>query len=331
MPNTNYGVAGYTAFAIEQVLGRDWNDNVTKAFPLFAAIHDRDLHWNKGFEVKGTKVLVPIMNSLVTGMTTSNAGVADANEVPTAWPTYDATQGFTHAEYNLTHLFRTMTIRDSERVVAGGKNGERGNLIDGKVKQLMLTFKTVMSDMAAGSTVDSRTSLIGLDYVIATANVVGNIDQSTDATWRGSVQPATGTFSLPSIDNAFDSINQNDGEAPDLLLLGNPGGSATNCYGKIRSQIAPAERIVNAEFKARYGFANFVYMDMKAIQDNRAAAGTSKMLTTSSWLFGGPDKPKQGKTQRIAGSDAEEWAYTWWGFLGCKEVRRNHRWAGING
>lgn len=336
--NPSYQVSDFTAFAIEQQLERDWNDNICKDHPVIAAIHDRGTGWNKGFSVDnaGTGLLVPLRYALTAGVTTSNIGVASANEVPAGWPTYPTPGGFTHAKYTMAHLFKAIAITESEKVRGGGNGGQRGALLEGKVDQLMDTFKEMISQFLAGSAADGEAAVMGLDYAIATGNTVGGIDQSAETWWRANVKTGTGTFSLPVIDDAMDLIAQNGtnkkvGKA-DLLLLGyNVGGGGVNCYGKVRSQIAPAERIVNANFEAKYGFENFNYRGAMCVQDNRAPANTSRLLTTGTWLWGGPKRPKRQNPVRILGSDAEDWGFTLWCFLGCRENRRNFRWTGITG
>lgn len=332
--NANYTVSGYSAFGVEQVLKRDWTNQLTGACALLACIKDRDLNWKKGYEVDKTGILVPILYDDISGLTTSNIGVADASEVPSAWPTWDATTGFTHARYEWTHFRRPMTILDSESKLAMG--GARGDLMQGKTDQLMAKFKALASDQIEGeSNASSRTKLLGLNYAVNTANTVGGIDQSSDTWWRGGVNSAVGTLSLPVIDNAYDSILRyanmaGDMSAPDLLML-SFNGSNTNVYGKMRSLIAPAERFEHADFKAKYGIANFVYMGMKCVQSQRMVANSAMILSTASWFYAGNEYPKAGMVQRIPGSDVIEHMYTMWCAVGCNEIRRNYKLLAITG
>lgn len=340
MSNTNYPVAGYGAFGIEAVLKRDWTFQVTGAIPLLACIKDRELNWRKGATINGTKLLIPIVwddlsaaqQSGSGGFLTSNAGVTDANEVPSAWPTYDVTAGFSQAEYDITHLRRPMTIRSSEKVLV---NNARGNLLDGKTKQLMAKFKSVMADMVEGSANASRTSLLGIHFAISNSNTVGNIAQGSNTYWQGNLSTAVGTISLPVINNMYDTIlrsadDTGETEAPDLLLL-SFNGSSVNTYGRMRELISPAERFENVEFKAKYGISSFMYMGMKCVMSQRSPAGTAAMLSTPTWFYAGYETPQQQDTIRIPGSDAMEYMYTLWAAIGCSEIRRNGRFTGITG
>jgi hypothetical protein len=328
-----FATSDYTAFAVEKSMSKKWKAQWTTHAPLLACIKDRDLKFNKGFSVEGLGAIVPL---LYADMTNPPAGVADASELTADTP--QVTNGFNQALYNYTHLRRGMTIRDSEKVIT--KNGARGNLLEGKVIQLTASFKNVMANQIEGTSADSRTSLMGIQYATSQSNTVGGIAQGSNSWWQAQVSNVGGTISLPVIDNMYDSILQYaaagneddaniDSSAPDLLLLSFT--SSVNVYGKVRELIAPAERIVNAEFKAKYGLVNFMYLDMKCVQSPRLASGTANMLTTSSWLWGGYDQPQAQMPIRLPGTDAEERYYSMWNFLGCDEIRRNGYLYGITG
>jgi hypothetical protein len=325
----------YTAFAIEQSMEKKWKSQWTTHTALLACIKDRDFKFRKGYTPQGLAAIIPLMYA---DMTNPPAGVADASELTADTP--QVTNGFTQALYQFTHLRRGMTLRSSEKVIT--KNGARGNLLEGKVTQLSSSFKNVIANQIEGTAVDSRTTLMGIQYATALANVVGTIDQSSGANswWRAQVSNVGGVISLPVIDNLYDQItqyaaagNEDDGSvdsaAPDLFLLGY--SNTVNVYGKVRELIAPAERIVNAEFKAKYGLMNFMYLGMKCVQSNRLASGTANLLTTSTWLWGGNDQPQQDMPIRLPGTDAEERYFNMWNFLGCDEVRRNGYFYGITG
>ena len=331
MANTNY--TGLSAAAAELVVNRDWTNQVTGACAILACIKDRALGFNKGFTISGLKAITPLIHAMASGVTAGNIGVADANEVPSAWPTYVGTAGLTQAEFEFTHLRVAMSLKNSEQVL--GRNGVRADLLEGKTKQMMATFADSIATMIEGNSNNaSRTSLLGLAYANATANVVGNIDQSTYSYWQAQVQTGIGPITLPIIDNAYDNICRfanGSGEtyAPDLLLLANPAGSAVNVYGRVRGLIAPAERVVNADFQGKYGFQNFQYLGMKCVQSSRMAAGTGHMLTTKAWFFGGQDTPKLLDIQRIPGSDALDYMWNQWVCLLTNQIRVNAKLTGI--
>lgn len=335
MPNPGYVPTDYTAFAIEQVLSRDWEFQYTAALPLVACIKDRELGYKKGFSVEGTKALVPIVHSGITGFTTGTAGIADNAQIPAAWPTFDGTEGFSQAAFEYTHMERSMVTTDSDRVIA--KNGARGDIIDGKVKQLMYGFTNIQADWLSGTANGSRVALGGIDYAIATNNTYGGIDRTSapNAYFRGIVDATGGTLGFSVVNNAFDQIKRNANEvgdisSPDLLLLTFVGGGV-NLYGRFRELIAPSQRIVDQNFRAKYGFENFEYLGMKCVMETRGAAGQIKLLDTSKWVYGGYEIPKEHEPTRIPGSTAVERRFSWWGFIGCKQPRCQFRGPGFTG
>lgn len=333
MSNPNYQTPDLTAFAIEQRLKRDWTAQYTKASALLACIHDKDLKFQKGYTVSGTKAIVPTIYA-GSGLDKTNMGVADNAQIPSAWPTFRATTGFTQLQFEYSHLVSNMTILSTEKKFAA--NGARGNLIEGKVSQLMSDFKSGISEMISGNQADSRTSLVGVDYVIATANTYGGVDrtQAGGAWARGKLDTTGTTIGFVPINNMYDSIMTEadiglDAEAPDLLLLTNIGG--TNLYGRFRELIAPSERFENNDFKVKYGISHFMYMGMKCVMQNRGTGGQFKMLTTSTWIYGGEETPHELQAQRIIGSSAEERMFEIYNFLGCDKPNANGRGTGFTG
>lgn len=336
--NTSYQTTDYTAFAIEKQLQKKWVFQTVQACPLLACIHDRKLNWNTGYTVEGLAALVPVVFSDIPGFNSGTAGIADTDEIPTGWPSYDQTEGFSQARFEFTHFRRAMTIKESERVIAGGNGGHRGNLIEGKTDQLMSKFTVIKGGMVVGNQNGSRQQLMGAEYAIATANTVGGIDQSLAANvnWRGTVTSVGGAIDLGDIYNIVDALSIPSDEngkigGPDLVTASYTGGTGTNVFGAIRGLIDDNERFVNKDFYVKYGIKNFMLLDMKVVMENRQADQTAFFFDTSTWLYGGYDRPQAGRVIRIPGSDAEERIYTEWCFLGVKEVRRNGRLTGITG
>jgi hypothetical protein len=344
--NTNYTVTDggdKAATSAEKRLKKEWEPQITRRIPLLACIKDSKFHFRKGYKVEGNKALVPIVYTGVTALTTSNLGVTDANEIGSAWPTWDATEGFTNAEYQFSHFRRPMTFKNSEEMLAmsAPSLAQRGNVKEGKIQQLMYTFKSLMGDMIEGeSNTSSRTKLMGLAYGINTANSPGNIDQSdaNNAWWRGNKEAIGGSISLPVIDRHMDNIERysgyddavdSEGNNVDLLMLSYAEGGV-NVYGSLRSQIAPAERLNNIEFKAKYGIETYMYRGAKCVQGSRMPSGTVFGISTSAFFYGGDDSPKKiGPSQRILGSDAFEDMYTLWAFIGACRFNTSFQLTGI--
>lgn len=334
-PNYTTQPLNYDAVATENQMTREWTFVNVQATPLLAMIHQGKTGWRKGYQVKGSSVLCPIAYGDIPEFNAGTAGVSDADEIPDGWPTYDPTEGFTQARYEFTHFRRSMTWKESEATLLS--QNVRGNLKEGKTRQLMQKFRTIIGEQIEGASADSRTSLMGIQYAMATANTVGGIPQSTNSWWQSNVAAAAGgAATLGLLNNAHDRILQYTGDSfetmgPDLALLSYyPGGF--NVFNKIRTLIDPAQRIVDDALYTKYGVKAYEYIGIKCAQSNRlgsASAGQIAIFTTKTWFWGGMDKPKKHDRIRIPGSDAYEDMYTYWGVLGCKDPRRNFRYTGI--
>lgn len=333
--NSNYQVnpaTNYDAVAIESQLTREWTPQVIKTVPLLAMIKEGKGNFNKGFTVNGTKALVPLVVTDIAAFNEATAGIADASEIPNSWPAFDETEGFTQAVYEFCHIERSMTFKSSEKKLLSGTHA-RANLLEGKTTQLMAKFMTIIGSQVEGNQADSRTSLLGLPYAIATNNTVGGVPQGTYDYWQAKVTAApAGVLSLTTINGIYDQIGREagfDGQAtnPDFMLLSYPSGGF-NTFNKVRESISPAERYFNKDFSAKYGLKTFSYLDMMCLMSPRLATGTVLIGTSSTWFWGGQDTPTQLQVQRILGSSADEHRYEWWGVLGCKEIRRNGKITG---
>lgn len=327
MPNTNYAIAAggytgqpaYTAFATEIVLSREWENVYLRAMPLLAKIKDGKANWNKPGLRKGNLLLLPV---LLSANTTLPDGVTDAGELTGISPY--ATAGFTQAQYNIAHYRGAMYVRESEKQLI---NNTRGNFMQGKIEQLMADFKNAVADDLASTSADSRTAVLGIQQVLATANTVGNIDQSSDTDWQSNVTTSAGAFSLDMLDDKIDAVAVRNGKI-DMMLFAY--SSTNNLFGKLRAALSPAERLVNANFKAKYGFTNIEYLDAVCVADNRLTAGVICGFDSSTWFYAGDEKPVGKEVQRYPGTDMDEYMYTLWAGVGCNNPAKNFRLTGVS-
>lgn len=321
--NSNYAVATYTAFAVEQSLSKNWSQIWTQGHPLLRVISDKATNFNTGFDVQGNnKVILPVVGD---DLTNAVAGVADANELTA--DTVGITNGFSQAAYEITHYRGHFRLRESEAKLA--KGGSRGNIVQGKVDQLLESFKNRWSTDAAGSAVDSRTAVMGMRYALSTSNTVGGISQSTDTNWAATVTASAGTFALTLIDNAKDTIDGYGRHTADIVLASNTGG--TNTYGKIRTAIGPAaERLVNVkDGTAKYGLTNIEYLGTMVTLNNRGASGEILVLSSDSWYVLMAKKPTMHPMIKLPGTDAYEQSATMWSCLAVSDPQSNARISGV--
>lgn len=325
--NSNHVVTGYTAFAVAKAVNKGWSTIWTTSHPLLEAIADRGTNFNQGFTLAGgTKMLLPILGD---DLTTPAAGVTDANELTA--DTISATNGFSAAEYAISHYRANTSYRASEMYIADG--GTLGNYLEGKKKQVLDSFKNKWSTDAASTTVDARDKIMGFRYALSTSNSPGGMSQSTDTQWAAQVTTGAGTFALSLIENISDAIVAKGRKNPDLILAGINGSS--NMYGKIRTALGTnVERLVNVKgqdtsFGIMGSGQRFVYNGQVVVLDSRAATGEICVLSTESWYTMMPKQPIAHQPYQKDGTDAFVHSFTLFTALGCDDCACNGRITGI--
>lgn len=317
----NATYAGLAAFAIEKTVKRDWSMIWTAAHPYYRAMDMAGTNFNKGFGISGLKMILSIMGD---DLTYPADGVTDANELVAM--DVNTTNGFSQAAYEFSHYRANYTIKESESALAAG--GQRGDILEGKKKQFLESFKKAISVDVASTTIGSRDVTQGIRHVLATSNTVGGISQSTDTQWAAQVTTGYGPFALEAAEEKIDAINALDRFEPDLALA-SYSASGTNVYARYRSAIAPAERYENKDFRTKYGLKNFMHQGLMVVMDNRIAAGELLILATKSWFVYLQRKPRLHPLQRIDNTDAYEQVGTLWTANGCCDPASNARVTGI--
>ena len=180
--NASGAQPAYTAFAVEQAIGSQWENIWLRTHPLLAKIREGKINWAKGYDISGNLILVPVVSA---GPTTAADGVADANELTALTPEQTNDNAFSHAQYIIAHYRGAMWVRASEEELINNKRG--GGFLQGKVDQIMDSFTDAIADDLASANADSRTAVIGIRHVTATSNTVGNIAQGTTTDWAAQV------------------------------------------------------------------------------------------------------------------------------------------------
>jgi hypothetical protein len=288
--------------------------------PLLAMLRKKSpTNWNSDMvQIVGAKALIPIMFNQGGS---AAAGVADANEL-TPDP-LEVTQGFTEAEYEFAHYRRPITYRNSELTLVQG-GGVRINL-DQKVDQLIGNFETVIENAFVSNSNGSRTTLMGLRYMLSTSNTVGNISQGTYPDWQAGVQTNVGQFSLDPFNAAIDRINALGRCRPDLIMCSYSGSN--NVFGRFRDSLQSSQVLVSQESEANYGFESFTYMGKDVVQWQKlgtALPGSAMVLSSSSLYINMlSDAPQKMDTTVIPGTDARVDMYTWWWMHGTSDPACN--------
>ena len=321
--NSSYAVAAYTAFAVEKQVAKKWHTIWTASHPLLEAMADPGTNFNQNFDLEGSMGMIISVNG--DDLTNPASGVTDANELTA--DTVGITNGFSQAFYYIAHYRAHATYRASENFMAS--QGPRGNLYEGKVNQVLESFKKIWTSDASTTTVDSRTKIMGYRYALSTSNSPGGISQTTDAQWAAQTKTSAGTFGLNLIDDQIDKIAAEGRTPADLILAGNT--SADNMFGKIRTAIGPvAERLVNINGKrAKYGLQSFVYINCPVVLDTQGVSGEINVLSTPSWYVYMPKKPTTLPMAPLDKTDAQIQTYTLFTSLGCGDPALNASILGI--
>lgn len=326
MSNANYAIAAggytgqpaYTAFGIETSLTKNWENVYLAASPLLVRIKEGKSGWNKPGLAKGNAMLLPL---LLAAATTLPNGVTDANELTAITPYI--TSGPTQAQFNIAHYRHAMYLRASEKRLI---NNTRGNILEAKTEQLMSDFVDMLAGDLYSANADSREAVLGIQYALSTSNTVGNIDQSSVTAWQANVTASAGAFSLDLIDDGMDAVANKRGKVDTIALA---YSSSNNLFSKLRSQINPAQRLVNTTM-AKYGFESIEYNGATCVMDGRLTAGVIIGLDSRTWFYAGDDKPQAAPVDRLEGTDADEYFYTMFAGVATNNPGKNFRLTGVS-
>lgn len=328
-PNFQYSHTSrdYTAVAIEKVVAQVWQDQTYNWLPIIAAIEDTQLGFNKGFSISGGQrpyMICPVLYEDVAAVTSSTLGVGRSAEIPNGYPNYDNLTGFTQARYEVAGLGRPLLLTYTDQQLLA--NGDRGNIVDGKIRALMSKWARVKAEMLNGSTGASDSKMQGLMHVASTANTVGEIPQATNTWWQSNVITGTGALTSTHVSDDYDLLckygqsSQAQKNTPDLLLA-DYAASGFNVYGKLRSFLESNVRYVDPEFKAKFGLSAFEMHGMKVMMNPQGQGGNYYMLNTSAWFVLWNKKPKMSEKRPIHGYAADEFYFHEYTQLGCGAPR----------
>lgn len=324
----NSSYADLAAFSIEQSLKKTFTQTQVESHALLALIKEGKTNWNKGFSVSGFKMIVPVVNS-TPGIAT--AGVALGSEttaINSGTYTAGITTGLTQAEYQFAHYRNNIVIRDSELVL--GANNARGLFLDARTKQIEIDFSRQLATDLSNITADSQgVKVLSIWWPAAAtlgSSTMGGIQlESAPAGndpgyWATNQTAAVGILTRPVVDTTFNRLRKFGN--PDLMLCTVRTGGV-DVYGRVLNIVDPAERIVNANFEAKYGFTNVMYRGMNVCPDYDIGSTVDRlgMFDTRYWFYGGYDAPKRQETVRLPGTDATELFFTQYCGIACSNPR----------
>lgn len=328
--NSNFAAAAI--FALEQSLTKEWNHIWTRGHPFFRAMAYKGTHFNKGFAISGTSMIIPVVG---TTLTDGVAAVTVANETTALSLANNVHAGqMTQAQYYFAHYHGNILIRSSDKQLT--KGGQRGNFLEGMKQLLLNDFKDQLSEdiVDDSGTAPTVASYVGdrienLLHVIAVGNTVGGINQATagNENWRGQVSSTYGPFNTDAIDLHMDAVNNLGRSSIDLILASTD--STSNVLSKFRNTITPSERYENADFTTKTGLNHFIHRGAPVIGDNRMPSGYLIGLATDTWYVHLPEKPDIHAPQRVSGTGVDEIYCETWAGVGCSDPACNAVTSGI--
>ena len=305
--NATYTTANGAAYAIEKVIRTDFKSLWDHAHPLLAKLQT-GANFNKGGQIKGLTLILPVQ---FDDMATPVDGSA-ANNFTALTPA--ANQGDTQASYIFTRYHGAFWIDPDEMKLL--MNGERGNFLGARKKQIMQSYRKAASGDIAAAALSARANLLGLRYLLSTSNSPGGISQGGSNTyWDAVVSTTGGTFAISDVDNAMDTINRKGRSKVDLLLLSN--NATVNIFGKVRDNVANLQRITNGDTTAKFGFSDFIYRDADCaldpdLGDALSTTGGFMALSTDSFYWMGDPMNMSVKVRDLQGTGAVEYYYEAW-------------------
>ncbi len=331
MANPNYGggsaasiAARGLAYAVEIQAQSKWEQLLASRRPLLAMIRDKKLNWNTAYKL-GPKITVPVWIGADT-----NPVVGVPRGAQTTPTTLDQSDG-TAAEYQITHYRGGILITSADqRLYQSGDTIRRGNLVDGRTQHLMKMWDDRLAIDLAANAADSETAVMGIPYPLASASVVGGIDQATNARWRARVVTGIGTLTMSVLNTQLSQMNLRGANTDLILCSANPSGN--DVYNRVRSFMDANTYYVKSGGEGgtvQYGFDNYVYRGALVAQDPYLPANELYLLDTSTWGFFGDMGPKLHHTEALAGTDVVESIFHMFCSLYITQPRLNCRLTGI--
>lgn len=224
--------------------------------------------------------------------------------MPTSYPKFITADKYTKAKYPMAYFQEAIGFTVAELKLLS--NGKSGGIIKKKINSVMGAWKRALADQVQSSQNATETRLLGTGYIMSNANNVGGINQADYEKWRpGLLDLSTsGTFTWQKLDSdlgVFETLSDPEGRAiiPDLVLLATGGGH--NLKVAFDQSIAQNNRIVDTEFRDKFGFAPTVFGSSRIIGDPRAIAQSVTFYTTKHWHVVGDLMPTLGDLKDLPG------------------------------
>jgi hypothetical protein len=173
------------------------------------------------------------------------------------------TNEFAAASYEWKQLYQNVVITGYDRMVNSGDEAVL-NFVKEKVKNAGRKIRDLLCD---GIYNDGTTTngIVGLQDIVATAQTVGGLSQSTYSWWRGQVDSSTTTLTMAALQSSFNSATINN-ESPTVAL-------ATRAnYNRYYALLQPQQRFVDSA-SAKGGFTSLMFNGIPLISGSKVPSG----------------------------------------------------------
>lgn len=221
------------------------NDNIFDSNPLLKRLKQKSYEKIDG----GTSIMVPLNYAT----TTASGWFTGSDNLSTA-----DNENISAAEYAWKQIYANITITRLDELKNSG-DAQKVSLVKSKVQ---IAEKTIMDTMGtavynAGTTTNA---LIGLRAIVATAETIGGISQSTNSWWQGQVDSTTTTFSIASLQTQYNACTI-DNDAPTVIM------STRANYNRYYGALQPQQRFMDSE-TAKGGFSSLMFNGTPFIADS---------------------------------------------------------------
>jgi hypothetical protein len=230
-------------------------DNVFNSNPLLQR------HKKKSYEKVdgGVSVMVPL-----------NYAVPTASGWYAGYDTLSTTDNdqITAAEYTWKQLYTNISVSRLDELKNSGDAAILG-LVKNKVKIAEKQMEDALGTGLFSNATDAK-SIVGLRQIVATANTVGGISQSSNSWWQSQVDASTATLTLSAMMTQFNLATINSA-SPSVLV------TTRSIYNTYYSLLQPQQRFADSDTAAG-GFASLLFNGAPVIPDAHCPANNLFML-----------------------------------------------------
>lgn len=230
-------------------------DNIFNSNPLLQR------HKKKSYEKVdgGVSVMVPLNYAVPT----ASGWYAGYDTLSTS----DNDQ-ITAAEYSWKQLYTNISVSRLDELKNSGDAAILG-LVKNKVKVAEKQMEDLLGTGLFSNATDAK-SIVGLRQIIATANTVGGISQSSNSWWQAQVDSTTTTLSLSAMLTQFNLATINSA-APSVLI------GTRSIYNSYYALLQPQQRFSDSDTAAG-GFASLLFNGAPVIPDSHCPSSNLFML-----------------------------------------------------